>query len=158
MFGSNVWTELDPEHDAIGAGVRGQRLERPRGATLAAALWELDPGTDSGDYHFHHGSEEMLFVLRGRPTLRTPEGERELAEGEVVHFARGPDGAHQVANRSGAVVRYIMAAAHPTPEVIEYPERGTLCVMARTPSQSGEPLFSFHRLADAFDRDEEDKR
>jgi uncharacterized cupin superfamily protein len=150
-FGTNIWAELDE----LGDGVRGKRLQRPRGATLAHSVWELDPGAGPGDYHFHHGSEETLIVLRGRPTLRTPEGERELEEGEVVHFARGPDGAHSVANRSGETVRFVMAAAHPTPEVIEYPDRGTFVVMARTASQAGGPLFSFHRLADAVDRDED---
>jgi uncharacterized cupin superfamily protein len=131
------------------------RMERPQGATLAVALWELDPGARSGEYHFHHGSEETIIVLRGRPTLRTPDGERELAEGEVVHFARGPEGAHTVVNRSGEPVRYLMAAAHGTPEIIEYPEEGTLCVMARTESQRGGPLFSFHRLDDAVPVDPE---
>ncbi len=83
-------------------------------------------------------------------------GERELDEGEVVHFPRGPEGAHSVANRSDAPVRYVMAAAHPTPEVVEYPDRGTFAVMARTDTQAGGPLFSFHRFADAVDRDADD--
>ena len=38
-------------------------------------------------------------MLRGRPTLRTGDGSRELAEGEAVHFPRGPDGAHGVRER-----------------------------------------------------------
>ena len=151
-FGTNIWAELEE----IGEGTRGPRLERPQGATLAHSVWELEPGAPPIDYHVHHGSEETLIVLRGRPTLRTPAGERELAEGDVVHFARGPEGAHSVANRSDAPVRYLMAAAHPTPEVIEYPDKGTFVVMARTGSQAGAPLFSFHRFADAVDRDADD--
>ncbi len=151
-FGTNIWAELDEIED----GIRGTRLRRPRGATLAHSVWELDPGARPIDYHFHHGSEETVIVLRGRPTLRTPEGERELEEGEVVHFARGPEGAHSIANRSEAPVRYVMAAAHPTPEVIEYPDKGTLAVMARTDTSAGGPLMSFHRFADAFDRDADD--
>ena len=35
---------------------------------------------------------------RGGPTLRTPEGERQLAVGEVVHFPAGPDGTHGLRN------------------------------------------------------------
>ena len=34
-------------------------------------------------------------MLRGRPTLRGPDGERQLDEGEVVDFPVGPDG-HRV--------------------------------------------------------------
>ena len=110
-FGSNIWVELEPGEE----GVRGKRMYRPPGATLAVALWELDPGA-SNEYHFHHGNEETIVVLRGRVTLRTPEGERELEEGEVVHFPRGPGGAHATMNRSDALV-HLMVAAHVSPEV-----------------------------------------
>ena len=38
-------------------------------------------------------------MLAGTPVLRTPGGERDLAEGEVVAFPVGEEGAHQVVNR-----------------------------------------------------------
>ena len=114
-FGDNVWDvdwdepgEFEAAADAAGyRGVRGKRLRRELGATLSAAVWELDPGGIQAPYHFHHGGEELLVVLRGTPTLRSSEGERELEEGEVVHFPRGPEGAHQLLNRSDAVARYV---------------------------------------------------
>jgi uncharacterized cupin superfamily protein len=69
-YGTNIWIDLGEE-----PGTRGERMYRPPGATLAVALWELDPG-EKVEYHFHHGNEETIIVLRGRPTLRTPQGER----------------------------------------------------------------------------------
>jgi uncharacterized cupin superfamily protein len=147
-YGTNIWLDLDSEADRIDDAALGKRLFRPPGATLAAAVWELEP-SGGVDYHFHHGTEELLLVLRGRLTLRTPDGERELAEGEVVHFPRGLEGAHGIVNRSDAAARYVMVAAHGTPDVIEYPDRGTLAVMARTASEDGEPLFARFRRADA---------
>jgi uncharacterized cupin superfamily protein len=158
-FADNVWdVEWDPpgeyEHTAQQAGyggVRGQRLRRQLGASLSAAVWELEPGATQAPYHFHHGGEELLIVLRGTPTLRSPEGERELKEGEVVHFPRGPEGAHQLSNRSGGVVRYVMAASQGTPEIIEYPDSGKIAAMARTETSAGGPLFTVNRLADAVD-------
>ena len=39
-------------------------------------------------------------MLRGRPHLRTPDGWRQLDEGEVVAFPVGERGAHQLANRT----------------------------------------------------------
>ena len=77
----NIW---DAELFDFGGGTRAARLDRITGESLGAGLWELDPGANSGPYHFHHGTQELLIVLRGRPTLRTPEGERELEEGAVV--------------------------------------------------------------------------
>ncbi len=147
-FITNVWPGLVD----FGDGVSGARFERIRGETLAAAVWELEPGA-SGDYHFHHGTKELLVVLRGELTLRTQDEERTLGEGDLVVFPRGRDGAHGTENRSDAPVRYLMVAAHDTPDVIEYPDRGTLGVFALTPDNTGEPLSAFFHLGDAFDRD-----
>ena len=144
-YGDNVWCELED----FGDGVHGRRLRRAESG-LVAAVWELDPGASSGPYHLHHGTDEYLIVLRGRPTLRTPDGERELSEGEVVPFPRGRDGAHGLANRSDSVVRYVMAAHHGSPEVIEYVDDGVVIVGSRTPGHDGERVFARFRAADAL--------
>jgi uncharacterized cupin superfamily protein len=108
-------------------------------------VYELGPG-NSVAYHFHHGSEELLIVLRGRPTLRTPDGERQLAEGEAVHFPTGPDGAHGVRNDTDDPVRYMMAGIRSSPEVAEYPDTKQITAQARTGSQTGERLWLVHDL------------
>ena len=142
---SNVW---QVELEAIAEGVSGARLlERPSGTRLVSAVWELDPGASSGPYHVHHGTEELLLVLDGSPTLRTPEGERELARGEVVHFAVGADGAHQVLNRSDAPARYLMVAAHTGADAIEYVDEDQVVVYSNAPSLlQSEGLFFTHHL------------
>jgi uncharacterized cupin superfamily protein len=127
-------------------GARSTRL--PRGDTLGASVYELAPGTTVGLYHFHHGAEELLIVLRGRPSLRTPEGTRQLEEGDVVHFARGPAGAHQVRNDSDTSVRCILVGTFTSPESAEYPDSGQISVMARTESQAGGSLWRMFRFAD----------
>jgi uncharacterized cupin superfamily protein len=144
----NIW---HPELFDFGSGTRGARLDRIVGESLGAAVWDLDPGASSGPYHFHHGTQELLIVLRGRPALRTPDGEHELEEGAVVPFARGAAGAHQVLNRSDAVVRYLMVGNHTTPEIIEYADSGRIAAMAKTESLSGEELMGFFRHEDAVE-------
>jgi uncharacterized cupin superfamily protein len=130
-----------------------QRTRRlvPSGRDLGMSLYELPPGQTQSLYHFHHGSEELILVLRGTPTLRTPEGQRVLAPGDAVFFPRGPDGAHQVTNRGAEPARYVVAASHVSPEVVEYPDSGKLAAMSRGKSQGGRPLWTMHRLADAVD-------
>src|SRR5919108_2784673 len=96
---------FDPQFDAAvqraGFTCRRARLGRQAGAQrLGASLYEIPPGQATFPYHAHLANEEMLFVLAGRPSLRTPEGWRELSEGEVVAFPAGEAGAHQIANRS----------------------------------------------------------
>ena len=72
---------------------------------IGGSMYELEPGDRLWPYHTHHANEEWMIVLRGRPTLRTPEGERELAEGDVVCFRRGTEGLHQIRNATDEPIR-----------------------------------------------------
>jgi uncharacterized cupin superfamily protein len=138
----NIWTdEWDPGEDWSGGGGVSKRL--PRGPNLGASIYELGPG-NFVVYHFHHASEELIVVLRGRPTLRTPDGSRQLAEGESVHFPAGPDGAHGVTNETDEPVRFLMASTLQSPEVVEYPDLKQITAQARTGSQTGERLWLIH--------------
>jgi uncharacterized cupin superfamily protein len=112
-----------------------------------SAVWELDPGASSPSYHVHHATEELLLVLRGTPTLRTPEGERGLEEGDVVHFPIGARGAHQVLNHSKDVVRYLMVAAHSGLDIIEYVDESKIVAYSHADSLlQRETLFFWHEL------------
>jgi uncharacterized cupin superfamily protein len=84
-------------------------------------VWELQPGGENW-YHLHHGSEELVVVLRGTPTLRTPDGERVLAEGDVIVFSRGPTGAKGIRNESPEPVRVLIASTNADPDLTEYPD------------------------------------
>jgi uncharacterized cupin superfamily protein len=136
------WGE-QPE-DWSGGGGRSKRLVAS-GPQLGASVYELGPGNFNA-FHFHHGSEELLIVVRGRPTLRTSEGERVLDEGAAVHFPAGPNGAHGVRNDTEEVVRYVVAGIRVTPEVVEYPDTRQITAQARTGSQTGERLWFVHDL------------
>lgn len=147
MIEANVFTEdWDPGEDWSGGGAVSKRL--PRGDVLGATVYELGPGNFTA-YHFHHGAEELLVVLRGTPTLRTPDGERVLDEGDVVHFAAGPHGAHALRNDTEAPTRFLLASDHPSPEVVEYPDLGQITAQARTASQTGEQLWLIHDVPPA---------
>ena len=145
VFADN-WDETD---DWSGGGAKSTRLVKS-GPQLGATVYELGPG-NTAVYHFHHGSEELLIVLRGRPTLRTPDGERQLAEGEVVQFPLGPDGAHGMRNDTDDAVRYVVAGIRVSPEVVEYPETKQITAQARTGSQVGERLWFIHELEQSDD-------
>ena len=145
VFADN-WDETD---DWSGGGAKSTRLVKS-GPQLGATVYELGPG-NTAVCHFHHGSEELLIVLRGRPTLRTPDGERQVAEGEVVHFPLGPDGAHGMRNDTDDAVRYVVAGIRVSPEVVEYPETKQITAQARTGSQVGERLWFIHELEQSDD-------
>src|SRR4051794_14128589 len=115
-LGTNVWDDV-PDWGGVGA----RKLVRVPGGTLGASVWELQPGATQFVYHFHHGSEELLVVLRGRPTVRLHDGERTLREGDVVPFPRGPAGGHQIRNDGEETARVLIVAANANPDVAEYP-------------------------------------
>ena len=70
---------------------------------IGTSMSEVEPGNKLWPYHTHHANEEWVIVLRGEPTLRTPEGKQVLKEGDVVAFRRGKDGAHQIVNSTDAM-------------------------------------------------------
>jgi len=75
------------------------------GELIGCTLYEFDPGVQLWPYHLHWNNEEWLIVVDGTPTLRTPDGERELRAGDLVAFNEGEAGAHALYNRSGAPAR-----------------------------------------------------
>ena len=115
---------------------------------LGLGLYELLPGQTQCPYHFHHGNDEALIVLSGRPTLRMPEGERQIEQCDVAQFPTGPKGAHQIVNRSDEPARYLVAAVHVDPEIVEHVDSGKVLAMAKT---DGRPLWTIHRFADEVD-------
>jgi uncharacterized cupin superfamily protein len=102
-------------------GYRWRRM-RIAGERLGASLYELPPGERTWKYHYEVGNEELLIVVSGRPTLRDPDGERELEPGDVVLFPEGPDGAHQVVNRSAEPVRVLIVSNFALPRAAFYPD------------------------------------
>ncbi|MFO7572148.1 MAG: cupin domain-containing protein [Gaiellaceae bacterium] len=112
---------------------------------IGGSMYELEAGDRLWPYHTHHANEEWLIVLRGSPTLRTPDGERELAEGDVVCFRRGETGAHQVSNRTDEPIRVLMLSTQLSPDLIEYLDSGKIAAV----DAQGKRLFRAFRGADA---------
>src|SRR5882762_11969743 len=91
---------------------------------IGASMYEVEPGNKQGPFHTHHANEEWVIVLRGEPTLRTPEGEHALKEGDVICFPRGKDGAHQIINGTNSPIRVLMLSSMIPGEIIEYLDTG----------------------------------
>lgn len=145
---------LEPEFDAPverdGFRHRRAQLGRQAGAEhLGLSLYELEPGSAPFPLHYHLDNEELLIVVAGEPSLRTPDGERRLAEGEVVSFPVGEAGAHQVVNRGTEPVRVLILSEMNAPEVVFRPESGKISVFGRPPGGSGEGIHDVYFRRDA---------
>jgi uncharacterized cupin superfamily protein len=91
-------------------------------AALGLTVYELTPGQSICPYHYEYPEEEWLIVLEGTPTLRNPEGETELAAGDLVCFPSGPGGAHKVTNRGGNRALVAMLSTKSKTAVAVYPD------------------------------------
>jgi uncharacterized cupin superfamily protein len=136
---ANVYEpEWDAEQDKPPFAWRRSRVGRQSGAEkLGASLFEVPPGASTFPLHLHHANEELVVVLAGRPTLRTIDGERELAPGEVVACPTGRRGAHRLDNRSDEPFRVLIVSTMLAPDVNEYPDSGK--VWARNYAPGAEP-------------------
>jgi uncharacterized cupin superfamily protein len=92
------------------------------GAELGMSLYRLPPGQSVCPYHYEYGREELLLVLEGRPTLRTPDGEEEVVPGDVVVFPEGPAGAHKLTNPTDEAVLLTIMSTKADPTVAVYPD------------------------------------
>jgi uncharacterized cupin superfamily protein len=117
--------EWDNTQERSGWRSKQVRVGARLGAELiGASMYELEPGSRLWPYHTHHANEEWLLVLQGTATLRSTDGEQDLAEGDVVCFRRGPDGFHQVSNRTSSPIRVLIVSTLITPDIVEYPDSG----------------------------------
>ncbi|HWG08260.1 MAG TPA: cupin domain-containing protein [Solirubrobacteraceae bacterium] len=110
--------ENDPEGFHAGMARVGKTAG---GAELAVKAFSLPPDQSICPYHYEY-VEEWLLVLEGEVVLRSPDGEQQLARGDLVCFAPGPAGAHKVGNRSEQPARVLMFSSAHEPAVAVYPD------------------------------------
>src|SRR4026208_2320169 len=126
---SNTFTlnseEWDVTRDREGWRRKGVGVgERIGGELLGATMSAVEPGSRLRAYHTPYPNAACVIVLRGEPTLRTPEGEHVLNEGDVVCFPRGKAGAHQIINGTDSPIRVLMLSSMIRGEIIEYLDTG----------------------------------
>jgi uncharacterized cupin superfamily protein len=112
----------DPE-DAEGFRAGMFRFGPSLGAErTGTTVYELPPGEAVCPYHYEYGEEEWLLVLAGRPSVRDPEGTKQLEPFDVVFFPMGPSGAHQIRNDTDETARVLMWSMVLTPTGTAYPD------------------------------------
>ena len=129
LFGEQQWDATNDHegyrHKRTAAGSKlGARL-------LGGSLYELPPGERTWPYHYEEGCEEWTLVVAGRPTLRGPNGERELAPGDLAVHVEGPAGAHQLANNTDEPCRVLIISSKAPIAVVHYPESGKVGIWSQ---------------------------
>ncbi|MBO4696771.1 MAG: cupin domain-containing protein [Lachnospiraceae bacterium] len=103
---------------------------------MSVAFYTLLPGQSNYPYHQHLGREEMFYVISGKATLRTPQGEREVTAGDVVFFPPNESGAHMLTNTFDEPVSYLDIDTYTPSDVVLYPDSGNVRVLAESMQKS----------------------
>ena len=141
--------EFDEPREHPGFVCRRARLGRQAGTEkLGLSLWEVPPGEAAYPYHWHLAEEEVLIVLEGAPSLRTPAGWSELEQGDVLRFPVGESGAHQLVNRTESPIRFLALSNQQT-DLVVYPDTAKVGAFERRPEGGG--LHLVFREGDAVE-------
>jgi uncharacterized cupin superfamily protein len=92
------------------------------GEKLGCTLYEVPSEKRPQPYHYHYGNEEAMFVLSGKGSLRTPDGEQPLEAGTYVSLPTGEENARQVINTSDEPLQYLCMSTTVTPEIAYLPD------------------------------------
>lgn len=123
-------TEAAPRHvpshypEAYARHVRG-RIKHPLGdvfglKSFGVNLTRVPPGAVSSLHHRHSHQDEFIYVLEGRPTLVTDDGDMELAPGMCAGFpANGA--AHHLQNLTDSEVVFLEVGGRAADDVVTYP-------------------------------------
>ena len=104
-----------------------RREKRPLGdlfglTNFGVNLTRIAPGGESALRHAHSRQDEFVYVLSGRPTLVTDEGETELAPGMCAGFKAGTGNAHHLLNRTKEDVVYLEVGDRTSGDEGSYPD------------------------------------
>jgi uncharacterized cupin superfamily protein len=89
----------------------------------------LNPGQFSFPYHFHRNAEELMMIISGSMTMRSPDGFEIMTKGDIVFFEMGETGSHQFFNHSTEPCTYLDIRTLIGTDIVEYPDSGKLNVL-----------------------------
>ena len=90
-------------------------------------IYDISPGERQCPYHYEY-DDEWLLVVDGELVLRAPDGEHILERGDLVRFPAGPEGAHELINRSESPTRTLMFSSSRSPAISVYPDSDAISV------------------------------
>lgn len=92
----------------------------------------LNPGQFSFPYHFHRNAEELMMIISGSMTMRTPEGFEVMTKGDIVFIEMGETGAHQFFNHTNEPCVYLDIRTLLGVDVVEYPDSGKINILPQS--------------------------
>src|SRR5215469_8166871 len=103
-----IGTLYPPPFDEPCRGRARQKLGAAAGLTqFGVNLLTLPPGAWSSQRHWHTGSDEFIYVVKGEVTLVTDGGAEILRAGDCAGFKAGDKNGHHLQNHSSEAVEIL---------------------------------------------------
>lgn len=119
----DIGSDYPAPHNALCAQVERRTLGDRFGLTqFGVNLVWLPPGQGSAQRHWHSHEDEFVMVLRGKLTLVTDAGEREIGPGMVAGFPAGVADGHHLVNKSTEDAVYLEIGARAETGECVYPD------------------------------------
>jgi uncharacterized cupin superfamily protein len=114
--------------------VKMRRLGSAAGAQmLGGTLYELAPKSVSFPFHYHCATEEALYVVRGKATLRIGDERVAIRDGDWVSVPPGPEHGHQLINEGDEPIVYLCVSGNVQKvDVVGYPDSKKVAATAGT--------------------------
>ena len=106
------------------------------GGKLNVKFFTLMPGKTNYPYHYHTGAEEVFYIIGGSATLKTPDGDRIVTEGDIIVLPANENGAHQLTNTSDNACVYLDISTAESPDVVFFPDKGDFRIITQAVSKS----------------------
>jgi uncharacterized cupin superfamily protein len=99
--------------------------------TCSAAFIEVPVGNYAFGYHFHDQSEEIFYIVSGTGVLRSHDGDKPVASGDMLCFPTGEKGSHVVRNSSDSqpLVFIDFDVKASKTDIVTFPDTGKMMVI-----------------------------
>ena len=132
-YSSLKWKQFEPD----GEHKHSFELQRSTisspfstGGKLEVYFYTIPPGKANYPYHYHTANEEVFYIMSGQGTLKTPEGEKIVSEGDVIVMPANENGAHQLINTSDSPLVYLEVKTSTIPEICVHVDSEKLIAIA----------------------------
>jgi uncharacterized cupin superfamily protein len=144
---ADILSEHENEHEGYEYNKR-ELVAKGQAAQCFVSMYEIPPGKSAYPYHYHTKREEVFYILSGSGTLKTPDGERNVAAGDFLFFPANENGAHKITNTSETkTLVYLDFDTYNDIDVAFYPDSGKIGIWGKNIDQ----LYKTDRQSEYYD-------
>lgn len=89
---------------------------------LGFHIIEVEPGSETTEYHVHYFEDECVYVLAGTATAEIGDETFPIKAGDFIGYRKG-GAAHRIVNSGQAVLRCIVVGQRLDHDVADYPRK-----------------------------------